>query len=99
MDRLIGAKVQEVCKKNVSLNQPDINIMIEIVRGQAFIGTEKITGYGGLPNNTGETAISLLSAHRDIMDNLVEALIEEETIDRERFLLLSGLTEIQNQNL
>ena len=65
MDRLIGAKVQEACKKNVSLNQPDINIMIEIVRGQAFIGTEKITGYGGLPNNTGETAISLLSSGID----------------------------------
>ena len=65
MDRLIGAKVQEACKKNVSLNQPDVNIMIEIVRGQAFIGTEKITGYGGLPNNTGETAISLLSSGID----------------------------------
>ena len=65
MDRLIGAKVQEAYKKNVSLNQPDVNIMIEIVRGQAFIGTEKITGYGGLPNNTGETAISLLSSGID----------------------------------
>ena len=65
MDRLIGAKVQEACQKNVSLNQPDVNIMIEIVRGQAFIGTEKITGYGGLPNNTGETAISLLSSGID----------------------------------
>ena len=65
MDRLIGAKVQEAFKKNVSLNQPDVNIMIEIVRGQAFIGTEKITGYGGLPNNTGETAISLLSSGID----------------------------------
>ena len=65
MDRLIGTKVQEACKKNVSLNKPDVNIMIEIVRGQAFIGTEKITGYGGLPNNTGETAISLLSSGID----------------------------------
>ena len=65
MDRLIGTEVQEACKKNVSLNKPDVNIMIEIVRGQAFIGTEKITGYGGLPNNTGETAISLLSSGID----------------------------------
>ena len=65
MDRLIGTEVQEACKKNVSLNKPDVNIMIEIVRGQAFVGTEKITGYGGLPNNTGETAISLLSSGID----------------------------------
>ncbi len=65
IDRLIGAKIQEVCQKTVSLNQYDLNIIIEIVRGQAFIGTDKITGYGGLPNNTGETAISLLSSGID----------------------------------
>ena len=65
LNQLIGASIQKICKKNVSLNDPDFNIIIEIVRGQAFVGANKIEGYGGLPNNTGETAISLLSSGID----------------------------------
>ena len=65
LNQLIGASIQKICKKIVSLNDPDFNIIIEIVRGQAFVGTNKIEGYGGLPNNTGETAISLLSSGID----------------------------------
>jgi thiamine biosynthesis protein ThiI len=65
LNQLVGETVQKICKKTVSLNEPDLNIIIEIVRGQAFIGANKIEGYGGLPNNTGETAISLLSSGID----------------------------------
>ena len=65
LNQLVGEAIQKVCKKTVSLNEPDLNIIIEIVRGQAFIGANKIEGYGGLPNNTGETAISLLSSGID----------------------------------
>ena len=38
-----------------------------------------------------DTAIALLSEHREVMDRLVEALIEEETLDGKRFLALAGL--------
>ena len=65
INQKIGAKVYEVCNKSVSLNNPELNIIIEIVRGQAFTGYKKINGYGGLPNGTGETAISLLSSGID----------------------------------
>ena len=65
INQKIGSKVYELCSKSVSLNNPELNIIIEIVRGQAFIGYKKINGYGGLPNGTGETAISLLSSGID----------------------------------
>ena len=65
INEMVGAKVYELCNKSVSLNNPELNIIIEIVRGQAFIGYKKINGYGGLPNGTGETAISLLSSGID----------------------------------
>tara|TARA_Y100001970_G_scaffold153517_1_gene187933 strand:- start:1502 stop:2659 length:1158 start_codon:yes stop_codon:yes gene_type:complete len=65
LNQLVGGSIQKICKKNVSLNNPEFNLMIEIVRGQAFVGANKIEGYGGLPNNTGETAISLLSSGID----------------------------------
>jgi thiamine biosynthesis protein ThiI len=65
LNQMIGAELYEVCKKPVSLNEPDLNIIIEIVRGQAFTGHKKIDGYGGLPNSTGENAISLLSSGID----------------------------------
>jgi thiamine biosynthesis protein ThiI len=35
------------------------------VRGKAFIGHNKIEGYGGLPNGSGEIAVSLLSSGID----------------------------------
>ena len=38
-----------------------------------------------------DNAIALLSEHREVMDRLVEALIEEETLDGKRFLALAGL--------
>lgn len=40
-----------------------------------------------------DQAIALLSSRRDVMDRLVEALIEEETLHTERFLALAGIDE------
>ena len=40
-----------------------------------------------------EKAIALLRCRRDVMDRLVEALIEEETLHTERFLALAGINE------
>ena len=65
INELVGAEVQKMTRKPVSLNKSDLNIIIEIVRGQAFIGHDKIEGYGGLPNGTCESAISLLSSGID----------------------------------
>ena len=65
INQIIGGKIYQSTKKSVSLKKPDLNIIIEIVRGQAFVGKDKIEGYGGLPNGSGETAISLLSSGID----------------------------------
>lgn len=65
INQMVGASIYKETKKSVSLKNPDLNIIIELVRGQAFIGYKKIEGYGGLPNGSGETAISLLSSGID----------------------------------
>ena len=65
INKIVGAEVNEAANKSVSLKNPELNIIIEIVRGQAFIGHNKIEGYGGLPNGSGEIAISLLSSGID----------------------------------
>tara|TARA_Y100001960_G_scaffold323728_1_gene402670 strand:- start:367 stop:1524 length:1158 start_codon:yes stop_codon:yes gene_type:complete len=65
LNQIIGETIQKICKKPVSLKTPELNIIIEIVRGQAFIGFDKINGYGGLPNGACETAVSLLSSGID----------------------------------
>ena len=38
-----------------------------------------------------DQAVSLLTSRRDVMDRLVEALIEEETLHQDRFMALAGL--------
>ena len=65
INEIVGASVQKITNKSVSLNNPDLNIIIEIVRGQAFVGSDKVEGYGGLPNGSCETAVSLLSSGID----------------------------------
>ena len=65
INRIIGEQVVQTYSKKVSLNNPDLNITIELVNGKAYIGYEKIMGYGGLPVGTGEKALSLISSGID----------------------------------
>ena len=39
-----------------------------------------------------QQAVDLLQSRRDEMDRLVDALIEEETLQGDRFMALAGLT-------
>ncbi len=61
----VGAHIQKLYKKPVKLKGADLNILIEIVKGMAYVGVDKIVGYGGLPVGTGEKAVSLLSSGID----------------------------------
>jgi len=61
----IGAHLQPICNKRVKLKGADLDVVIELVKGKAYIGVDKIRGYGGLPIGTGERAISLLSSGID----------------------------------
>ena len=65
VNNLIGANVVKTTSKSVNLDNPDLNIIIELVNGKAYIGYKKIIGYGGLPVGTGERALSLISSGID----------------------------------
>jgi len=65
VNQIIGEKVLQAYSKKVNLNNADLNIIIELVNGKAYIGYKKITGYGGLPVGTGERALSLISSGID----------------------------------
>tara|TARA_B100000700_G_C15049214_1_gene859431 strand:- start:1045 stop:2214 length:1170 start_codon:yes stop_codon:yes gene_type:complete len=62
---IVGEFVQKNIRLDVNLKTPDINIIIEIVNNDAFIGVDKINAYGGLPVGTGEMALSLISSGID----------------------------------
>ena len=65
INKIVGAKVVEIYSKKVNLNHPDLNIVIELVNGRAYVGYKKIPGYGGLPVGSGEKALSLISSGID----------------------------------
>tara|TARA_B110000438_G_C15730854_1_gene614146 strand:+ start:60 stop:1229 length:1170 start_codon:yes stop_codon:yes gene_type:complete len=62
---IVGEFVQKNTGLSVNLGAPDINIIIEIVNNDVFIGVHKINAYGGLPVGTSETALSLISSGID----------------------------------
>ena len=61
----VGSHIQNICNKPVKLKNADVNIYIEIVKGMAYLGTERIHGFGGLPVGVSETGVSLLSSGID----------------------------------
>ena len=65
VNQIIGAEVVNEYSKKVSLSNPDLNIIIELVNGQAYVGYKRIDGFGGLPVGTGEKALSLISSGID----------------------------------
>ena len=65
VNQIIGSKVVQSLSKKVNLGNPDLNVIIEIVNGKAYVGYRKIIGYGGLPVGTGEKALSLISSGID----------------------------------
>jgi len=65
INQIVGEYVKDNTGFEVNLNNPDIEILIEIVNESVFIGTKKIQAYGGLPVGTGESALSLISSGID----------------------------------
>jgi len=65
INMIVGEFVQKNTGLSVNLGDPDINIIIEIVNNDVFIGVHKINAYGGLPVGTSETALSLISSGID----------------------------------
>ncbi len=61
----VGAFIVKNLKKKVKLENPDTTLFIEITKDYAFLYTEKISAYGGLPVSTGGRAVVLLSGGID----------------------------------
>ena len=61
----VGSYLQPICQKPVKLKGADLDIVIELVKGKAYIGVDKISGVGGLPVGSGEKAVSLISSGID----------------------------------
>jgi len=62
---MVGQHLQSTYSKPVKLKNADMNVIIEMVKGMAYIGHERIYGFGGLPVKTSEQAISMISSGID----------------------------------
>ena len=61
----VGQHLQSTYLKPVKLKNADMDMVIEMVKGMAYIGHERIYGFGGLPVKTSEQAISMISSGID----------------------------------
>ena len=83
-------------------------IALEASGSEVFLGRDLVNTKPNYAESTGKAidqqirelaiealnqAVALLSARRDLMDRLVEALMEEETLNSERFLAIAGLSD------
>ena len=62
---LLGEHAVNKTKKSVNLTSPDLNIIVEVLKDKAYIGSSKILGYSGLPARSQEKAFSLISSGID----------------------------------
>ena len=65
INEIVGKHIQAIFLKPVKLKNPRINLMIEIVKGMAYIGYQRVQGFGGLPVGTSEHALSMISSGID----------------------------------
>ena len=61
----IGDSVRIAAGMKVKLENPDLEIIIEIINKKSYVGFDKIQSYGGLPVGVSEKAVSLLSSGID----------------------------------
>ena len=61
----VGEDVRKISKKLVKLNNPDLNIIIEILASNTYVGYDRVNGFSGLPTGSQEKAISLISSGID----------------------------------
>mgnify|MGYP001162726056 CR=1 FL=1 len=61
----IGQYIQDKTQQSVNLSNPEVNFILEILKDKSYIGINKIIGHGGLPANSQEKALSLISSGID----------------------------------
>ena len=65
VNMLLGEYVLRKTKVSVNLSNPDLNIIIEILKDKTYVGINKIIGFSGLPARSQEKAFSLISSGID----------------------------------
>ena len=65
LNNLLGDYVRESTNMKVDLTNPDLNLIIEVLKDKIYIGYNKIMGFSGLPANSQEKAFSLISSGID----------------------------------
>ena len=65
VNEVVGKHLQSIYLKGVDLNNAEINMIIELVKGIAYVGYRRIHGNGGLPVGTSEHAVSMISSGID----------------------------------
>ena len=65
ISRLVGAAVQEATGAPVDLDDPAVEIHIEVLPSEILFSLEKVGGPGGLPVGTSGTVVALLSGGID----------------------------------
>ena len=65
INREVGSYVQKLSGANVNLNFPSLNIIIEVLKDNAYIGFDRVQGFSGLPARCQEKALSLISSGID----------------------------------
>ncbi len=63
--REVGSAVWEVSHARVDLNQPDLEVFVEVVQGKAYLFAARVPGPGGLPVHSSGRAVVLFSAGFD----------------------------------
>jgi thiamine biosynthesis protein ThiI len=61
----LGTAVQAATGAAVHLDAPDVTVHVEVVRGRAFVYTERLPGPGGLPVGVSGCVVALLSGGID----------------------------------
>ena len=65
LERRLGAAVQRESGARVDLTSPEATFQVEIMRGGAYVHTERIEGAGGLPVGVSGCVVALLSGGID----------------------------------
>ncbi len=65
INKRVGQHLQSINLKPVKLKNADVDVVIELVKGMAYIGHERVYGFGGLPVKTSEQAVSMISSGID----------------------------------
>lgn len=65
LERELGAIVKRKTGRNVNLNNPDQEIIVELIGRYSYVSDERIRGYGGLPVGSQGKVIALISGGID----------------------------------